>query len=139
MALAASYQRHARQYQRTQAETARPTQLVVMLYDGAIRFLVLSLEGMKQKNLDVRHANLVKAQNIIMELMSSLNREQGGEISVNLHRIYQFMLEQLVEANIYDREQPISTVLQMLRDLRESWVEVDRLQQKKNAAEGVSE
>jgi flagellar protein FliS len=139
MALAASYQQHARQYQRTQAETARPTQLVVMLYDGAIRFLVLAKEGMKQKNIEIRHVNLVKAQNIIMELMSSLNREQGGEISVNLHRIYQFMLEQLVEANIYDREMPINSVLQMLRDLRESWAEVDRIEQKKNASGGLSE
>jgi flagellar protein FliS len=131
MAVAAPYQL-AHEYRRTQVETAPPTQLVVMLYDGAIRFLSLAREKMAARDLEARHTNLLKAQRIITELMSSLDREKGGEVAANLHRLYAFMLRQLVEANLRDRPQPIEDVLGMLRELRESWAEVDRAQQRQN-------
>ncbi len=135
MGLSASYRNYAQQYQRTQVETASPTQLVVMLYDGAIRFLYRAKERMLAKDIEGKHIHLIKAQKIVMELMSSLDRSRGGEIAVNLHRIYQYMLEQLVEANLYNKSSNIDTVLSMLKDLRESWAEVDKQQQKSREAD----
>src|SRR5262249_16922624 len=114
------------QYQRAQIETASPTRLVILLYEGAIRFCSLALDAMQQRNLEAQNANLLKTQRILSELVSSLNRESGGEIAANLSRLYLFMLEQLVQANLYDRAAPVERVMMMLRELRDSWLEVDR-------------
>lgn len=127
MAVAPSYQ-NAAKYRQTQAETASPTQLVVMLYDGAIRFLCQAREKMGASDLEARHTLLLKSQKIIAELMSSLDMKQGGEVAANLQRLYGFMLQQLVEANLRDDPKPIEQVLTMLRELRASWAEVDRQQ-----------
>ena len=134
MSLSATYQQHAKQYRAVQAETASPTQLVVMLYDGAIRFLSAAKQGMETGDLETQSRNLLKTQKIICELMSTLDRARGGEIAANLHRIYLYMLEQLVEANLYDRTKPLDNVLEMLRDLRASWAEINLQQNRTKAA-----
>jgi flagellar protein FliS len=115
------------QYQRAQVETASPTRLIIMLYEGAIRFCQLALDAMVKQDLPVQHENLLKAQRIVAELLSSLNREKGGEVAENLARLYTHMLEQLVVANLHDEPEAVKTVQSMLRDLRASWVEVERL------------
>jgi len=124
MALAAPYQQNAAKYRQAQVETATPAQLLVMLYDGAIRFLSIAREKMESRDLESRHTNLIKAQKIIAELLSSLDMKRGGEVAANLQRVYTFMLQQLVEANINDKVAPIDEVLGMLRELRESWADV---------------
>jgi flagellar protein FliS len=120
-------------YQRARAETANPVQLVLMLYDGAIRFLSVAREKMTTEELEARHTNLLKAQRIIAELLASLDKENGGEVAANLSRLYTFMLQELVEANLHDRSEPIETVIGMLRELRGAWAEVES-QQKQEAA-----
>lgn len=134
MAVAPSYQ-NAAKYRQTQAETASPTQLVVMLYDGAIRFLCQAREKMGPDDLEARHTLLLKSQKIIAELMSSLDMKQGGEVAANLQRLYGYMLQQLVEANLRDDPKPIEQVITMLRELRASWAEVDR-QQRQSKTDG---
>jgi flagellar protein FliS len=124
MAVAASYQQNAARYRQAQVETASPAQLLVMLYDGAIRFLSIAREKMESRDLESRHTNLIKAQKIIAELLSSLDMKRGGEVATNLQRVYTFMLQQLVEANLNDKIAPIDEVLGMLRELRESWADV---------------
>jgi flagellar secretion chaperone FliS len=123
MAVAASYQNAAR-YRQAQVETASPAQLLVMLYDGAIRFLTIAREKMASGELEARHTNLIKAQKIIAELLCSLNLREGGEVAVNLQRVYTWMLQQLVDANMNDRRKPIDDVEGMLKELRESWAAV---------------
>ncbi len=113
------------QYQRTQVETASPTRLVILLYEGAIRFCQIAQDAMVAKDLPRQHKNLINAQNIITELLGSINHEQGGEIAENLSRLYAHMLEQLVTANLYDRIEQVKAVQGMLRELRASWVEVE--------------
>ncbi len=117
----------SQQYQRAQVETASPTRLVIMLYEGAIRFCQLAFDAMAAKDLPVQHENLLKAQRIIAELLGSLNREKGSEVADNLARLYTHMLEQLVVANLHDQPEPVKFVQSMLRDLWASWVEVERL------------
>lgn len=113
------------QYFRNQVETASPTRLVVLLYDGAIRFCTLGLESMCAGDLEKQNTNLIKAQRILGELMGSLNREAGGEVGNNLMRLYLFMMEQLVTANLRDLPGPVTQVIRMLRDLRETWNAID--------------
>jgi flagellar protein FliS len=95
-----------------------------MLYDGAIRFLTIAREKMATGEIEPRHTNLLKVQNILAELLSSLNMREGGEVAVNLQRVYTYMLQQLVEANLHDNPKPIDDVLVMLCDLRDSWAVV---------------
>ena len=113
MAVAASYQ-HAARYRQSQVETASPAQLVVMLYDGAIRFLTVAREKMASGEIEARHANLLKAQKIVAELLSSLNLKEGGEVAENLQRVYTYMHGELVDANVNDRLEPIDDVLHMM-------------------------
>lgn len=134
MPLSASY-RFAQEYQRNRIETSSPVQLVVMLYDGAIRFLCLAKERMQAGDLEGRHSNLLKAQRIVGELISSLNRDKGGDLAANLQNLYAFMLKQLVEANLYDRHEPIDKVIGMMRELRESWAEIDTTSQGTRSAD----
>ncbi|MCS6831751.1 MAG: flagellar export chaperone FliS [Armatimonadota bacterium] len=112
-------------YQRTQVDTASPARLVVMLYDGAIRFLRQGQAAMQQGDREKQNHYLVRAQRIIAELASSLNMEEGGEIAVNLMALYQFMHEQLVLANLQDDVDKVQKVRQMLESLREAWTQVE--------------
>ena len=121
--------RPAMQYQRMQVETASPTQLIVMLYDGALRFASLAKERMASGDLEARHNYLMKAQRIVTELLAILDVENGGAIARNLRSLYAYILKQLVEANLYDDPARIDEALGMLRELREAWAQVDRTAQ----------
>ena len=115
------------QYQRAQIESASPARLIVLLYDGAIRFCTQALEAMTRRQIEAQNTNLVKAQRILVELMGSLKRDVGGETTDNLFRIYTYMRDQLVEANFLDRQEQVQTVLRLLYELRETWIEVERI------------
>ena len=126
--------RAQRQYQQAQVETASPTQLILLLYDGTIRFCSLGLEALQARNYEEKHNYLIKAQRIVSELMVSLNREAGGEVAQNLFNLYVFTHEQLVRANMEDDDALLKNAIQTLSDLRESWAEVDRLQSRGQAS-----
>lgn len=108
------------QYQRMQTETASPGELVVMLYQGAIRFLNKSKESFEKQDLEGAHANMVRAQNIVIELMSSLDLSIGP-VAKNLFALYDFMYRRLVEANCQKNHRAIDEVVQLLRELLPAW------------------
>lgn len=112
-------------YQRTQVDTASPARLVVMLYDGAIRFLRQGQIAMQQGNREKQNHYLVRAQRVITELASSLDMEAGAEIAANLMALYRFMHEQLVLANLQDDVDKVQKVREMLESLREAWAQVE--------------
>lgn len=109
-------------YKKTGITTASGGKLILMLYDGAIRFLNQSLEGLKEKKYDVVNNNIIKGQNILTELMLSLNMNVG-EIAENLYSLYDYMNRRLIEANIKKDDKVIKEVLGMLTDLRATWEE----------------
>jgi flagellar protein FliS len=110
-------------YRKTQIDTASPETLILMLYDGALRFMGQAEEAFTQKNLESISNQLLKVQAIFAELMSALNKEQGGEIAVNLERLYLFFLEKLSEANVKKDPEPMRQIKPMVEDLRNTWVE----------------
>ncbi|HWI65647.1 MAG TPA: flagellar export chaperone FliS [Symbiobacteriaceae bacterium] len=122
------------QYRQTAIQTAPPEQLVVMLYDGAIRFLEQAKVGLNEGK-DVSEP-LAKAQDIIVELASSLNRA-AGEVAENLARLYDFWLQWLLQAQIHRSPAKVDEVLGMVRELREAWATI-AMQQRKAAAAGAS-
>jgi|JTFP01.1.fsa_nt_gb flagellar protein FliS len=111
------------QYKTTQISTATPGQLVVMLYDGAIKFCKMAKLGIEQKNIETANNNLIKVQNIIQELKISLDMKAGGELSETLDALYEYMLRRLIEANMKKDIKIINEVQKNLEELREAWVE----------------
>ena len=115
-------------YKETQIKTANQGRLIVMLYDGAIRFVNLAIDGLEAgpPQYDQINNHIIKAQDIITELMVSLDRQKGGEIAGNLFKIYIFMSRLLIEGNIKKDITPLDSVRNLLGDLREVWIEVTK-------------
>lgn len=111
-------------YKNTEVSTANQGKLIVMLYDGAIRFLRIAEENMDHRTYDVVNTNIIKAQDIITELMVSLNMEAGGEIAENLFNLYAYMKKRLLEANIEKSPSIVKEVLGHLEKLKGAWEEV---------------
>ncbi len=112
------------QYKQTQITTANQGKLIVMLYDGAIKFLNIALDNMSPKSYDVVNNNIIKAQDIITELLLSLNMDEGGDISQNLFNLYMYFKRQLLEANIKKDAEIINHVLKLLKELRDAWDQI---------------
>lgn len=111
-------------YANNQVNTASKKKLLMLLYDAAIRNLEQALGGLEEKDLAKVNERLVKTQEILSELMLSLNMEVGGDLSRDLHDLYQFMHQNLVEANIKKDKEKIAAVHLMLSELRETWMQV---------------
>jgi flagellar protein FliS len=112
-------------YRQVATRTASPGQLILMLYDGAIRFLEkakagFQLEDPVEFNTTINN-NILRAQDIIRELDYSLNAEQGGDLAVELHRLYDYFDRVLLEANLRKDVQGINEVIQRTTVLRDAW------------------
>ncbi|MCR4427029.1 MAG: flagellar export chaperone FliS [Firmicutes bacterium] len=112
-------------YQETQVQTAPPETLVLMLYDGAIRFAGQGKADLLEGRRESAHRNLVRAQDILVELQTSLDFNMG-EVAFNLWRIYEYLEHRLVEANTKRSSEPIDEVIGMLSDLRQTWAQAIR-------------
>lgn len=111
-------------YLETAVETAHPARLVVMLYDGAIRFLNEAEDAMNRADYERQNHFIIKAQRIVAELMSSLDMHKGAHIAENLLNLYAYIYNQLIEANMGDQVEMIGHVRGLLQELREAWDQV---------------
>jgi flagellar protein FliS len=112
-------------YRQIATQTAPPGQLVLMLYEGAIRFLERGLAGFEledpaQSNMAV-HNNLQRAVDIIRELNLSLNMEQGGEFATTLRRLYEYFDRRIWESNMQKRPDGVQEVIRHITVLRDAW------------------
>lgn len=110
------------QYQQAQVDTASPERLLLMLYEGAIRFLNAARKGLDERKFDVAHQNIVKAQDILVEFMATLNMKDGGEVAQNLFDLYEYLNRRLGQANLEKSVALVDEVLGFVRDLHEAWV-----------------
>jgi flagellar protein FliS len=115
------------QYQRVQTQTASPGQLLLLLYEGCIRFIGRGRLALESNDVDAARVNLLRAQDIIAELMGSLNFE-AGEMATNLLRLYEYMHRRLVIANIQRDAEAAAEVDSLLRSLLPAWEEAVRQQ-----------
>ena len=116
---------HLNSYRKIATLTAPPGQIVLMLYEGAIRSLERSLPGFDIKdpaeaNMTI-HNNLQRAQDIIRELNYALNMEAGGECAVTLRRLYEYFDRRLVESNLQKKSAGVQEIIQHVSELREAW------------------
>jgi flagellar protein FliS len=110
-------------YTESSVLTASREQLVVMLYDGGIRFLRQSAEAMRVGNREVARDRMRRAEAIIDELNYSLDMSYG-QIPENLRLIYNFCKRQLIKANLESDATPIDATARLLSELRESWARI---------------
>jgi flagellar protein FliS len=115
-------------YRKTATTTASPGELVLMLFDGALRFMAAAEIGFQEENFARRneqiHNNIMRTQAIITELQATLNMEKGGEFSENLYRLYDFMQDQLSQANREKNLDKIKVVVGFVQDIREAWAQM---------------
>lgn len=110
-----------RKYRTSQANTASREDLLILLYEGAIRFLDRSIKEMEAKRLSEHKMYLRRGLAIVAELQSTLDFEKGGDLSMQLFDLYGFMLERLTQANMKQDMEQIRLVIKNLETLLEGW------------------
>ena len=120
-----------KKYKQVQVKTANNEKLLIMLYQGCVKFLRLAKKSIDENDIEGTNNYIIRAQDIIRELRNTLDMEKGGEIATNLSQLYDFMLRQLVEANINKDSEKIEVVEDMMLELLDSWKQITNDQKKK--------
>ena len=111
-------------YREAAVMTATGEQLIVMLYDGARRFLHQAAVAMADKNIELSHNKLRRAELIIQHLRDTTDPEQGGELASNLRSLYLFFGQHLLKARFERDPAKIEEVSALIGQLREAWAEI---------------
>ncbi len=112
------------QYQKTQVTTASREKVLLMLYEGAIRFTKLAHAALKQKKIAEKGKYISKATAILSELMATLDFKAGGQLAIDLENLYVFMIDKLIEGNIQNNPDCLAQVEQLLMTLYDAWKDV---------------
>ena len=127
-----NYGNYQNAYKKASVNTLDQTKLIIMLYDGAIKNASFAVEHMKSGQIEKVHECLIKTKNIVTELMATLNMDRGGDIAKNLQSLYSYMFSQLIEANMNKKTEPVVVVIDLLKELRAAWTQINS--KKKNDA-----
>jgi flagellar secretion chaperone FliS len=112
-------------YQQNDVLTATPGRLVVLLYDGAGRFLRRAAAAMRAGGIETSNGSLQRAEAILDELLTTLDFDRGGEIAASLRDLYLFCRRELNDARLERDADKIETVADLLGELREAWAQVE--------------
>ena len=115
----------AQLYQQNSINTASPAKLTLMLYDGAIKFCNIGLEGIEEKDIQKAHDNIMKAEKIIMQLRTSLDMKYP--VAEDFDRVYDYVYRRLVEANMKKDAEVLKEATEHIKTMRDTWKEVMRL------------
>ena len=115
---------HSVAYKQQSILTATPGQLVVMLYDGCLRFLNQAAYAMRGGDITESNARLSRAEAIIEELHSTLDMEKGGVVASRLQGIYVFSSKHLSDARLNRKPENIEKVSALLSELRDAWAQI---------------
>jgi flagellar protein FliS len=108
-------------YKKLQVETANPISLVIMLYDRAIVLLDKAKNEISEKQYEAKNNTLNKTSDIILELLTTLDKDKGGEIASSLSNLYNFVLREITDANTNLSTKALDNAKRILSELRESW------------------
>ena len=117
------------QYSNSKVLTASPGELVLMLYEGAIKFCNMAIIAMEHNDVNKVHNNIVKAERIIDHLRTTLDMKYP--VAQDFERIYVYLSKRLVEANIQKDKEILEEVCTHLRSVRDTWKEVIRINREK--------
>lgn len=118
-------------YQLNQINTATPQELVLLLYNGGIKYCNLAKSAIERKKVGEAHLNLIRAQDVLTELQVGLNH--NIEISKNLYELYDFMKRRLVEANMQKDIQIINEVIGFFVEFRDTWKQAIEIAKKESS------
>ena len=122
-------------YKNTSVESASKENLLLMMYEGAIKYVKKAILAIEQGNIAERGINIGYAYDVIMELNNTLNHEVGGEVAMNLEQLYLFMTNELIKANIKADKEKLQSVLKILETLYEGWVKaIEKLKKEATAS-----
>ncbi|MEE4253408.1 MAG: flagellar export chaperone FliS [Desulfuromusa sp.] len=111
------------QYQNNQILNASPEQILILLYDGSIRFCRQAIHAMDAGNRTVQAEKISRTMAIVCEFANTLDHKVGGEIASDLDALYAFMTRELTRANLQNDRKALETVENLLTGLRATWVE----------------
>lgn len=118
------------QYKKSAVETSTPEKLLLMLFDGAIRFTNQGKNAIIEGNYELANSLLLKVQDILAELMYTLDVEKGGDIARNLFELYSFYQGEVIQANMKKDALRLDSVLEFLQTYKAVWAEAAMLARK---------
>ncbi|VEF46933.1 flagellar protein FliS [Bacillus freudenreichii] len=119
-------------YKNNSVTTASPGELTLMLYNGCLKFINLAKKAIENKEIEQKNTNIQKAQNIISELILTLNTDV--EISKNMHSLYEYANRRLLEANIQQDISILEEVEGIITEFRDTWKQVIQLNRQRQHA-----
>ncbi|MBU5269562.1 flagellar export chaperone FliS [Clostridium cochlearium] len=114
-------------YKTNSVNYASKEQLLLMVVDGAVKFSKIAKQGIEEKDIKKAHENIIKTQNIFYELMATLDVDKGGEWAENLMKIYDFIIQRLLEANIKKDVKIMDEIIPIIEDIRDTWHEAYKI------------
>src|SRR5262245_34086159 len=108
-------------YRNTEVQSRTPLELVVMLYDGGLRFLDAAREAVLRKDIPARRDALSRLLAIISELQSTLDLEKGGTVALDLDNLYNYLTTRIMDAAMHNEVAPLDEVKRLLTTLRDGW------------------
>ncbi|RBP91500.1 flagellar protein FliS [Cytobacillus firmus] len=121
-------------YQQNSVNTASPGELTLMLYNGCLKFIHQAKKAIMDNNIEAKNTNIQKAQNIIQELMVTLNMDV--EVSQNMMSLYDYMNRRLMEANVKNEAAILDEVEGLVSEFRDTWKEVIQVNRQKQFSQG---
>lgn len=126
-------------YKQTSIMNAPREQILLMLYEGAIKFTKLAVKAIDEKNVAERGKNILRAYDIIQELQITLDHKVGGELAKQLDQLYAFILDQYTKTNISGEKEPLLQSIKILENLYEGWkVAVDKFKKENDEKGGAA-
>jgi flagellar protein FliS len=113
-------------YRKTTIDTSDNVRIVSLLFDGAVNFLKIARTKMEQNDIAGRGIYLGKTTAIVSALLKALNMEEGGEVAETLRRLYDFVLDRLLKANLKNDIKSLEEAEQVLENIRSGWKEMER-------------
>jgi len=126
-------------YKQTSVQSASREKLLLLLYEGAIRYMKQALMAIDNRDIAGRGLNIGRAFDIVNELNNTLNHEAGPEIAMNLEQLYMFISEQLTKSNATGDKKPLEDGLKIMETLYSGWVEaIEKLKREEMSVNKVS-
>ena len=123
-------------YKKTSVLSASREQILLMLYEGAIKFTRLALQAAEQKRIADRGHNIIRAFDIIVELNATLDHKVGGVLATQLEQLYVFMMDQYTQANLKGDPEPLKANLKVIENLYDGWKQAIEKMKKDNEQKG---
>lgn len=124
-------------YKNNSVNFASKEQLLLMLVEGAVKFAKIARQAIIDNDIKKAHENIIKAENIYYELMTSLDVNAGGEWAVSLMKVYDFIVNRLVDANIKKDVNILNEVIPLMEDIKDTWEEAYKISKNVNKADSV--